>query len=296
MTAGGTVTCPAGHASTTTDYCDTCGAPIGAKAAAPAGDPVPPPSPAPPAGPEGSEGSESAPAASESLCPSCGEPVMARFCESCGFDVEAGVPAAAAPLTLVLGADKAHWDRMVGSGEPAYPTEPPTLTFLLDGDRAVLGRIRSGAPVDVDLALSGAAGDPAVSHHQCEFVREAGSWTVRDAGSSNGTWVNDAEAPLAAGATHVLVPGDRLFIGAWTCLTVQAAPAGATPAPAPAADIHPRPRPAARRPDPGALGRPPRRGGPRGRSHRVLRPRRRRRRRDDHRRGLRHRRRRVRGR
>ena len=82
-----------------------------------------------------------------------------------------------------------------------------------------------------------------MSHHQCEFVREAGNWTVRDAGSSNGTWVNDAEAPLAAGATHVLVPGDRLFIGAWTCLTVQAAPAGATPAPAPAASSTPAPAP-----------------------------------------------------
>jgi hypothetical protein len=31
MAGASTVTCPAGHASTTTDYCDTCGAPIGAK-------------------------------------------------------------------------------------------------------------------------------------------------------------------------------------------------------------------------------------------------------------------------
>lgn len=254
MSAGGTVTCPAGHASTTTDYCDTCGAPIGAKTAAQAeAEATGAPAGADPAGaggaPAGGAPAE-APAASEQACPSCGEPVTARFCESCGFDVEAGVPAAAAPLSLVLGADKAHWDRMVGSGEPAFPTEAPTLTFLLDGDRAMLGRIRSGAPVDVDLALSGAAADPAVSHHQCEFVRDAGAWTVRDAGSSNGTWVNDAGAPLAAGATHVLVPGDRLFIGAWTCLTVHAAPAGATPPPAAAAPSVPTPAPAGPNPAP----------------------------------------------
>jgi hypothetical protein len=224
MAGAGTVTCPAGHASTTADYCDTCGAPIEAKTAAQA---------------EAEAEVEAAvaagagtPPAPTPLCPSCGEPVLARFCESCGFDVEAGVPAAAAPITLVLSADKAHWDRMVGSGEPAFPSEVPTLSFALDGERAMLGRIRTGHPVDVDLPLTGSAGDPAVSHNQCEFVREAGSWTVRDAGSSNGTWVNDADAPLAEGVTHTLAPGDRLFVGAWTCLTVQAA-APASPPPAP---------------------------------------------------------------
>jgi hypothetical protein len=253
MAEASTATCPAGHASTTTDYCDTCGAPIGAKTiaqqeaeaeveaiASAAGDPGSTSGAATGATPE---------APAEARCPECGEPVLARFCESCGYDVEAGVPAAAAPLTLVLGADKAHWDRMVGSGEPAFPTESPTLTFLLDGEKAMLGRIRSGAPVDVDLALTGAAGDPAVSHHQCEFVREGGNWTVRDAGSSNGTWVNDATAPLAEGVTHTLVPGDRLFVGAWTCLTVQPGPGPAAPPPAAAAAA-----PESAAPDPGAPG------------------------------------------
>jgi hypothetical protein len=262
MAGASTVTCPAGHASTTTDYCDTCGAPIGAKTkaqeeaeaeveavAAAAGEPGAAGATGAGATGEGGAGVEAgagaeaaAPeAAGETRCPECGEVVLARFCESCGYDVEAGVPAAAAPLTLVLGADKAHWDRMVGSGEPAFPAEAPTLTLLLDGERAMLGRIRSGAPVDVDLPLTGAAADPAVSHHQCEFVRDGGSWTVRDAGSSNGTWVNDATAPLAEGATHTLAPGDRIFVGAWTCLAVQPGPA--TPPAAPAAGATPTPTP-----------------------------------------------------
>jgi hypothetical protein len=224
-------TCPAGHESATDDYCDTCGAPIGAAAtAAPAPDPAAPgpaapdpaaPDPAAPAAapaPEAGPAPEAEPAAA---CPGCGAPVEGRFCEVCGYDVESGTPAAAVTVTLQLGADRGHWDRMVGSGEPAFPTVAPTLSLELTGDRAMLGRVRSGAPVDVDLPLTGAAADPAVSHHQCEFVRDGTAWTVRDAGSANGTWINDAAEPLADGESHRLAPGDRIFVGAWTCLTVQ---------------------------------------------------------------------------
>lgn len=206
-----TATCPAGHESTTDDYCDICGAPIGAETAAE------PSSPAPEA--EATAPAATAPAATE--CPGCGEPVTGRFCESCGYDVESGTPAAPPPVTLVLSTDRAHWERMVGEGEPAFPTVGPTLNLELTGDRAVLGRIRTGQVVDVDLALTGSAADPAVSHNQCVFERDGDVWTVNDAGSSNGTWINDATAPLAPGATHRLSDGDRILIGAWTCLTVK---------------------------------------------------------------------------
>ncbi len=235
-------TCPAGHSSTTTDYCDTCGAPIGAPAAggtapgeaattgeAPAGGG---------AAPSETEAPAAAPAAAEAPagtpCPGCGEPVgAARFCESCGYDLESGTPAGPAPVTLVLGADRAHWDRMVGSGEPAFPGASPTLSLELTGDRAMLGRVRAGAdPAGVDLVLTGSAADPAISHHQCIFERDGATWTVRDAGSANGTWINDATDPLADGAAHPLAPGDRILMGAWTSLTVRT---GATPGAAPAA-------------------------------------------------------------
>ena len=221
-----TVLCPQGHASTTTDYCDTCGAPIASPAtSAPAATAGAGEGGAAPATPPAAAGASSeAPAAGANgaqPCPGCGEPVLGRFCEECGYDVESGTPGAAATVSLVLGAERTHWDRMVGSGEPAFPTEAPTLTFVLDGEAATLGRIRSGAPVDVDLALTGATADPAVSHNQCEFRRDGGAWTVRDLDSANGTWVNDATTPLASGVTHTLADGDRLFVGAWTSLTVR---------------------------------------------------------------------------
>jgi FHA domain len=232
------VTCPAGHESTTADYCDTCGAPIGAApesagaaAAEAAGESAVEAGAQGAGGEVATEGRATGPAVT--ACPGCGEPVTARFCESCGYDVESGTPAGPAPVTLVLGTDRTHWDRMVGSGEPAFPAVAPTLSFELTGDRSMLGRVRSGAPAgDIDLALTGTAADPAISHHQCVFERDGATWTVRDAGSANGTWINDATEPLAEGATHALAPGDRILMGAWTCLTVRT---GAPPSPAEAA-------------------------------------------------------------
>lgn len=254
-----TFTCPAGHPSTTGDYCDTCGAPIAAASGDTGGETTPPSAPgaeAPvPSSPPGGSSAAGEPGAGPSgagearagtpACPSCGEPVLARYCESCGYDVESGTPAGPPPVTLVLGTDRAHWDRMVGSGEPAFPTVAPTLAFELTGDRAVLGRVRAGATADVDLALTGAAADPAVSHRQCVFERDADGWTVRDADSSNGTWINDADEPLAPGAVHRLRDGDRILVGAWTSLTVRSdrAASADTPAPPPSGDVAAPPDP-----------------------------------------------------
>jgi hypothetical protein len=222
-------TCPAGHDSTTDDYCDTCGVPIAAAPTSP--DPPDGASSTPPAGSAATGGAASTAAAASpeseaaTVCPGCGDSVVGRFCESCGYDIESGEAPTPATVTLTLSADRAHWNRMVGSGEPAFPAATPTLTLELTGDRASLGRVRTGATPDVDLALSGVAADPAVSHHQCEFERQAEgtTWLVRDAGSSNGTWINDADEPLAAGETHTLSEGDRILVGAWTCLTVHLA-------------------------------------------------------------------------
>jgi hypothetical protein len=244
-----TVTCPAGHESSTEDYCDTCGAPIGAAATGEAGAAE---------AAEGAGEAEPEEAAPEPVpeCPGCGEPVVGRFCESCGYDLEKGAPAAPPPVSLVLGADRAHWDRMVGDGEPAFPAAVPTLSFELAGDRLVLGRVRTGATVDVDLALTGSAADPAVSHRQCAFERDGSTWTVRDLDSANGTWINDADEPLAEGATHTLVPGDRILMGAWTRLTVQGgAPASDPSAPSQSATADPsagpdQPAPPTAAPDP----------------------------------------------
>ena len=75
-------TCPAGHDSTSADFCDVCGLVIGATA-----------SPAPPV--------VTAPELPAETCPECGEPRTGRFCEGCSYDFVAGArrtPVAAAPV------------------------------------------------------------------------------------------------------------------------------------------------------------------------------------------------------
>jgi hypothetical protein len=68
-------TCPSGHESDATDYCDVCGTAItGSSAAAPVA--------APPTG-EGRTG-----------CPDCQAPRTGRFCEECGYDFAVEVPGA----------------------------------------------------------------------------------------------------------------------------------------------------------------------------------------------------------
>jgi len=94
-------TCPAGHESASSDFCDNCGMRIGgatpASAAVPASAPLPASASAPSA--------PSAPAASAEPCPQCGTARTGQFCEACGFDFASGrplstsVPAPAPPPT-----------------------------------------------------------------------------------------------------------------------------------------------------------------------------------------------------
>jgi hypothetical protein len=83
-------TCPSGHASASDDYCDVCGAPIGAAPTfAPGGAPA---APAAPAGPAGPGATAVTVPGTGSACPDCGSPRAGNFCESCGHDFTAVGP------------------------------------------------------------------------------------------------------------------------------------------------------------------------------------------------------------
>src|SRR6266508_5961103 len=69
-------TCPRGHDSVATDYCDECGTPIGAAA-----------TPPPVVGPE-----QATAGAAGEPCPDCATPRVGRFCEVCGWDFLAETP------------------------------------------------------------------------------------------------------------------------------------------------------------------------------------------------------------
>ncbi|MFI0417392.1 FHA domain-containing protein [Spongiactinospora sp. 9N601] len=73
-------TCPSGHESEATDYCDICGTAMGGAASAAA--PVVSTPSAPPAAPAATSGGEG----ERTVCPDCDAPRTGRFCEDCGYD------------------------------------------------------------------------------------------------------------------------------------------------------------------------------------------------------------------
>ncbi len=81
-------TCPAGHESASSDFCDNCGMRIGGATSASAAAPASAPLPASPSSPS----APSAPASSAEPCPQCSTARTGQFCEACGFDFASGRP------------------------------------------------------------------------------------------------------------------------------------------------------------------------------------------------------------
>ncbi len=214
-------TCPEGHASTTGDYCDTCGAAIAPQTGQP-------PAPASPSGD---------PVAMH--CANCGADRTPGdlFCEVCGVDFATGkmpaappkpqpaststgpvVPAVPTGWTVVVEADRAYFDKNQAEGGAtlAFPDQQPTREIPLAKDEVFVGR---GGTVDVDLNHV----DPAVSHHHLHLTRQpdGDGWELVDDGSANGTWLDDDPDPITPGAPIALRSGSRIHIGAFTTLTLR---------------------------------------------------------------------------
>jgi hypothetical protein len=136
-------TCPAGHVTESTDYCDTCGLPVGADVAGTpdaASSPTSsragagPASSAPATGTEGAPGSSAA----AQTCPNCGtvNPSDALFCEACGYDFTTGAMPRAdepgpeavsegAPVQTSEGAGATAGETPTGAGAPGQPAGIP---------------------------------------------------------------------------------------------------------------------------------------------------------------------------
>jgi len=223
-----TVTCPNGHASTSTDYCDVCGSPIEASAAPASADPAPA-------------------AAGPTTCANCGAPASAHalFCETCGYDFTTGsLPVASAPPAVA--------DPLVTT--PTSPAPPPpgpdswVAEIWIDPDwyaaqkpedpmpsaglpalvplreRTVLvGRpsVSRGIHPQIDCGT-----DSGVSRRHCQLNTDGQRWWVEDLQSANGTYVSRPgdpvpTTPIPAGQRRELEDGDRLYVGAWTRIVVR---------------------------------------------------------------------------
>ena len=173
------------------------------------------------------------------FCTQCGQqnPEDARFCLRCGAPV--GRPAggegtvettSTISLVAVEGALEAEQHGAGDAGpEPAdsgvLEALPPGSAllvvkrgpnagsrFLLDADVTTAGR-----HPDSDIFLD----DVTVSRRHAEFVREGGSFLVRDVGSLNGTYLNRTRIDVAG-----LAGGDEVQIGKYRLVFLTGSRAG----------------------------------------------------------------------
>lgn len=227
-----TTLCPNGHASEDAEWCDTCGA----KMTAGPSSPTLPPTPADTT-PARSGPSLSAPVA----CPHCSEqnPADALFCEVCGYDFTTGqapMPAPTAPLATAEPVESAvgwiavvevdpQWYALKGTLADQPCPQVSSSTVPLSNHTALIGRSSASRGLRPEVALDA---DTGVSRRHAQFVRDGDSLTVVDLSSTNGTYVvaadtepDDATIALVPGVPTELRDGDRVYVGAWSRLTVR---------------------------------------------------------------------------
>jgi FHA domain len=237
--------CPQCGAGRTGQFCEACGhnfasgavrittapsyvpGPLGPTSAprggSPAAQPGPSSSPAGPGGPPAGPGA----ASGHGALVGTGQGSVSAVPGSAFTGPGAGPPTAAAAWTAVVTADRAYFDSVIAASGPEaagleFPAYCPERRFQLQGTQMRIGRRSVSRGLEPEIDLTGPPADPGVSHlHAVLIAGGDGGWTVFDPGSSNGTQVNGRE--IAAGSRVRLRDGDRICIGAWTVLTIQAA-------------------------------------------------------------------------
>jgi len=208
------IRCPAGHLSSTADYCDQCGAPIGAAAAVPEAT----------ATLDVVVDVDTSSSVVREPCAACGAPRAGddRYCEACGHDFEAANPQPAV-WEVVVRADRAQFERLALEGL-TFPSNLGERRFPVQGQCVRIGRTH-GSPGETvpEIDLAGPDADPGVSRlHAALERREDGSYEVRDLGSTNGTALGDDYRPVGTEAAVLVVAGEVIRVGAWTAITMQA--------------------------------------------------------------------------
>ncbi|HYN66285.1 MAG TPA: FHA domain-containing protein [Ornithinibacter sp.] len=255
-----TFTCPKGHASTSSDYCDTCGVPIPASAAGTGSSPdlaagsltPDPPSVAAGAALDGDAGAGSG-ASGLQPCPNCASPhdAAALFCEACGYDFTTGTMPRPpdAPNGADVNAVAATGDDSQASLAPAIavewvaevwvdpdwyeaqesedPCPSPGLPGVVEltAKSVLIGRPSASRDIHPEIDCTG---DSGVSRRQAQLTTDGQRWWVEDLQSSNGTYVGPASGPLPSdpvppGQRRELSEDDRIYVGAWTRLVVRRA-------------------------------------------------------------------------
>jgi pSer/pThr/pTyr-binding forkhead associated (FHA) protein len=129
--------------------------------------------------------------------------------------------------TATVTADRTYYDSVMAVDGPdasgiAFPPYCPDRHFPLQGREITIGRGSRSRGIQPDIDLLGPPEDPGVSHlHALLISQPDGSWSIVDLDSANGTILNDEPNPLRPNTPRALADGDRVYIGAWTRITLR---------------------------------------------------------------------------
>ncbi|KPM53107.1 hypothetical protein CcI49_20575 [Frankia sp. CcI49] len=151
-----------------------------------------------------------------------GDPRLAddRRPGSRGHDWDDAPPSGA--WEAVIEAEREYYDSGDDHRVP-FPQFYPRRVFPLTEQQMLIGRRSESRGINPEIDLSGAPEDPGISRAHATLERMPdGTYAVRDPGSTNGTRLNDEPDPIEPGRAIPLRDGDRVYVGAWTRITVRA--------------------------------------------------------------------------
>ncbi len=162
-------------------------------------------------------------------CPTCRLMTEGDYCGRRGSDRHGATPPPDSPdWVAVAHADHEYFRFICEIGGPdiasiEFPRFHHERTFQLRGVKMLIGRHSVSRGINPEIDLTGPPEDAAVGRSHALLLRQAGgTWSVVDLKSTNGTYVNDFRSPpLKPHEETPLSHEDRLYLGAWTRLTIR---------------------------------------------------------------------------
>lgn len=143
--------------------------------------------------------------------------------------LSSAVPAVLAPQppgigwAAVISCDRQWWEDNSGAGGVAdgvpYPDpQPQPRRMELRASQSVIGRSSGSTVPDIDCGTL----DTGVSRRHARLaLDDSGQWTVRDLGSTNGTYLGDGGERLEADVDTAFDPSSTIKLGAFTVLALE---------------------------------------------------------------------------
>ncbi|PPK66386.1 FHA domain-containing protein [Actinokineospora auranticolor] len=163
-------------------------------------------------------------------CPNGHPGQVGRYCEVDGYDSHLDAHLSAPVVgekgwSITVAADREYYEVTRATTEDLsidYPLFLPPRRFPLRGESVLVGRADVNRGIAPDIDLTGPPEDRAIGRAHAMFVPTGdGTWAVVDLRSTNRTYVNDCANPIPAEVPVELRDSDRVFLGAWTALTVH---------------------------------------------------------------------------